>query len=165
MTSGVFFSAADTRAYDTAGALADEGGSYALARMTAKIYTDEVKDYYSYVFCAASTERSETAWIENPTYANYDVLFSAVRSISRTDEYASDALGGLNMNSQSFGGKRLRSEDLLPTEKEVWKDGKLVITYLAMTPAKAVVYTVLLLLPSAVLCGLGVYFCVRRKHR
>lgn len=165
MTSGVFFSAADTRAYDAAGALVDEGGSYALARMTAKIYTDEVKDYYSYVFCAASTEMIETAWVENPTYANYDVLFSTVRTISRTDEYASDALGGLNMNSKNFGGKRLQSEDLLPTEKEVWKDGKLILTYSAMTPAKAVVYTVLLFLPSAVLCGLGVYFCVRRKHR
>lgn len=165
MTSAVFYSAADARAYDTAGALVSEEGSYSLARMTAKVYTDEIKDYYSYVFCAASTEMIETAWIENPTYANYDLLFSAVRSISRTDEYASDALGGLNMNSQSFGGKRLVSEDLLSTEKEVWKDGKLVYTYLAMTPAKVVVYTVLILLPSLILCGVGIYVCVRRKHR
>ena len=165
MTSAVFYSAPETRAYDTAGALVDEGGSYSLARMTAKVYTDEVKDYYSYVFCAASTEMIETAWIEKPTYANYDVLFSAVRSISRTDEYASDALGGLNMNSQNFGGKRLRSEDLQPTEKEVWKDGELVYTYLAMNSTKAVVYTILLLLPSFALGGIGIYCCVRRKHR
>ncbi|MBO7292507.1 MAG: Gldg family protein [Clostridia bacterium] len=165
MTSAVFYSAADTRAYDTAGALVGEEGSYALARMTAKLYTDEVKDYYSYVFCAASTEMIETAWIENPTYANYDVLFSTVRSISRTDEYASDALGGLNMNSQNFGGKRLVSLDLGATEREVWKDGELVYTYLAMNSTKAVVYTVLLLLPSLVLCGIGIYCCVRRKHR
>ena len=94
-----------------------------------------------------------------------DALFATVRSISRTDAYASDALGGLNMNSQSFGGKRLVSEDLSATEKEVWRNGKLVYTYLAMNSTKATVYTVLLLLPSLVICGLGIYCCVRRKHR
>lgn len=164
MTSAVLYSSADCRAYDAAGALVDDGGSYALARITARVYTDEVRDYYSYVFCAASTAMVESEQLENPTNANYDVMFSAVRTISRTDRYASDALGGLNMNTETFGGKRLHSEEISATDRPVYKNGKVVRTYYGLTPTAVVVYTVLILAVPAAVAALGIVRCVRRRH-
>jgi hypothetical protein len=165
MTSPVFLSSENARAYDESGAIADKSGSYSLVQVTTRVHSRDVRDYYSYVFCAATTAIASTTYLDNPTYANYDVLFAAIRSISRTDEYASDALGGLNMNSEKYGGKRLHSEKLSSMKDEVYKDGKLVRTYLGLTGGAAIVWTVLIFTPPTVLAALGVVRCVRRKNR
>ena len=165
MTSPVFLSSENARAYDAGGAIADDSGSYSLVQVTTRVHSRDVRDYYSYVFCAATTAITSTTYLDNPTYANYDVLFAAIRSISRTDEYASDALGGLNMNSKNYGGKRLHSEKISGTPDEVYKDGKLVRTYLGLTLTSALVWVVLISLPPITFAVLGVVRCVRRKNR
>lgn len=165
MTSAVFYSSPDTKLYDSEGRLAGEGGGYALARMTARVRTVDTRDYFSYVFCAASTALVETEYLDNPNYANYDTLFSAVRSISRTDKYASDALGGLNINSDKYGGKHLHSDAIGKEDKPVYKDGKVVRVYHGLTPLATVAYTLLVLLPVPCLAVVGTVLCVRRKYR
>ncbi len=165
LTSSVLYSSEKARAHDAGGAILDAGGSYPLAKITARIYADEVKDYYSYVFCAASTAMAESEYLDNPAYANYDVLFSTVRTISRTDAYASDNLGGLNMNSEKYGGKHLVTGEMYTADKPVYKDGKVVRTYYAMTPATVIVYTVIILLVPAAILVFGVVRCVRRRYR
>ncbi len=165
MTSPVLLSSETTKAYDAAGALTDEAGSYSLAQMTVRTRLREDGDIYSYVFCAATTALTATEYIDNPTYANYDVLFSTVRTISRTDAYASDSLGGLNMNSEKYGGKRFVDITISPTKKDVYKNGKIVYTYLGLSRGDIAVWTVLLLLPSLAALGAGLFVLVRRRYR
>ena len=165
LTSPVLLSAGEAKAYNTEGAIVDDAGSYSLAQITVRVSTVDACDYYSYVFCAATTELTRNETLDNPTYANYDVLFSTVRSISRTDEYASDALGGLNMNSEMYGGKRLIPSDISSTDKDVYENGKLVFTYLGLTPTAAVWWTVLILSPAVAVLAVGAVRLVRRRHR
>ncbi len=165
MTSPVLLSSERTAAYDAAGALVDEAGSYSLAQMTVRTRLREDGDIYSYVFCAATTALTSTEYIDNPTYANYDVLFSTVRTISRTDAYASDSLGGLNMNSEKYGGKRFVDTTISPTKKDVYKNGKIVYTYLGLSGSDIAVWTVVLLLPSLASLGAGLFVLIRRRYR
>ena len=165
MTSPVLLSSETTAAYDAEGRLTDDAGGYALAQMTVRTRLREDGDIYSYVFCAATTALTATEYIDNPTYANYDVLFSTIRTISRTDAYASDSLGGLNMNSEKYGGKRFVDTTISPTKKDVYKNGKIVYTYLGLTGGDIAVWTVLLLLPSLVSLGVGIFMLVRRRYR
>ena len=165
MTSPILLSSEKTAAYDATGALTDEAGSYSLARMTVRTRLREDGDVYSYVFCAATTALTATEYIDNPTYANYDVLFSTVRTISRTDAYASDSLGGLNMNSEKYGGKRFVDTAISPTRKDVYKNGKLVYTYLGLSRGDIAAWTVLILLPSLISLGAGIFVLVRRRYR
>lgn len=60
---------------------------------------------YSYVFGAASTEMIENRYLADAAYGNGDVMFSILRHISRADVYASNALGGFDLNSGNYGGK------------------------------------------------------------
>ena len=164
MTSAFLYSSPDARAYRGSG-LTDESGSYPLARVTTRVYTDEIRDYHSYVFCAASTELIESACLDNPTYANYDVMFATVRTISRTDEYASDSLGGLNMNSDKYGGKHLHSDEINSQDTPVYEGGEVVRTYYGLTIETAILYTALILLPPLALAVIGTVRCVRRRNR
>lgn len=164
MTSTFLYSSEGAKAYNASG-LTDEEGSYPLARVTTRVYTDEIRDYHSYVFCAASTAMIETEYLDNPTYANYDVMFATVRTISRTDEYASDSLGGLNMNSEHYGGKHLHEDTLYETDQPVYEKGELVRTYYGLTKTAATVYTVLIMLPPLALLAFGTVRCVRRRNR
>ncbi len=164
MTSVFLYSSPEARAYNESG-LTSESGSYPLARVTTRVYTDEIRDYHSYVFCAASTAIAESAYLDNPTYANYDVLFATVRTISRTDEYASDSLGGLNMNSDKYGGKHLHSEEISAVDTPVYESGEIVRTYYGLTAQAAILYTVLIMLPPLALVVIGTVRCVRRRNR
>jgi hypothetical protein len=166
MTSAVLRAPATCRTYDGTGAVTDNSGDYVLASMTARVsVVNDVQDYYSYVFCAATTSLTDSEYLDDPSLGNYDVMFSTVRFISRTDVYASDALGGLNMNTTTFGGKRLQSVALSNVEVPKYENGKLVHTYPAMTVDVILAWTVLIMLPPIVIAALGIFFCVRRRHR
>lgn len=164
MTSNFLYSSPAARAYSESG-LTSESGSYPLATVTTRVYTDEIRDYHSYVFCAASTELIESECLDNPTYANYDAMFATVRTISRTDEYASDSLGGLNMNSDKYGGKHLHSDEISSYDTPVYENGEVVRTYYGLTAQAAILYTALILLPPLALAVVGTVLCVRRRYR
>ena len=166
-TSAVLLSSPDAKAYriGTANTVADDKGSYALARITARVRAGEVGNYYSYVFCAATTALTDSEYLENPTYANYDILFSAIRTISRTDVYAGDELGGLNKNTTTYGGKRLVDTTIAATKTDVYKNGEIIYTYLGLSSGVRVLLTVLILLPSVAMLAIGLVVTVRRRQR
>ena len=166
MTSAVFRAPAGCRTYNAAGAVTDDSGDYVLARLSARVtVVQDIEDYYSYVFCAATTSLTDTAYLADPSLGNYDVMFATVRFISRTDAYASTALGGLNYNTSTFGGKRFQETALSNVPVEKWEKGELIHTYPAMTASVIVTWTLIALLPAGAVAVLGVVVCVRRRHR
>ena len=103
--------------------------------------------------------------MDDPALGNYDIMFSTVRFISRTDAYASDALGGLNMNTASFGGKRLQESNLSETPVQKYEKGELIHTYPAMTAGVRAVWVVLIMLLPAAVAVTGIVLCTRRRYR
>ena len=166
MTSAVLRAPETAKVFDGSGNVKDDAGSYALARLTTRVtVVENIQDYYSYLFCAAGTSLTESVYLDDPALGNYDVMFSTVRFISRTDAYASDALGGLNMNTTSFGGKRLVSSTLSETPVQKYEKGELIHTYPAMTAGVRVVWTTLIMLLPAAVAITGIVLCVRRRYR
>lgn len=109
MYAELFRSSDSARAYDAEGLLLDRAGSYTLGAVTVRRHqrTTDVNSVYSYVVAFATTELSASSYLSDPSYANYDVMYSILRTVSRTDVYSS--LGALDPNSKNFGGKHLQS--------------------------------------------------------
>ena len=166
MTSAVLRAPEGAKIIDKDGSVKGVADGYALAKLTARVsVVENVQDYYSYVFCAAGTSLADSAYLDDPALGNYDIMFSTVRFISRTDAYASDALGGLNMNTSSFGGKRLVTSNLSETPVQKYEKGELIHTYPAMTAAVRIVWTTLIMLLPAAVAITGIVLCVRRRYR
>ena len=166
MYSPVFLSSEEARAYNEEGLVSDISGGYHLGAITARVRTKEVSRYYSYMFVGASSSLCSSEQLQNGTYANYDLLFSTVRTLSRTDVYASDSLGALSMNTANYGGKILVSDAMSLTEREVYENQKVVKTYSAMSTRRATVITVLcLVLPILILPLACIYIYTKRKYR
>ena len=166
MYSPVLLSSEKAAAYDSEGRIADLSGNYHLAAVTAKVRTIEVSKYYSYMFLGASTELTSSEYLSNGTYANYDIMFSAVRTMSRTDVYAADSLGALSMNTANYGGKILQSDAMSQEIREEYENQQVVKTYAAMTQRDATVFTILaLLLPAIILPLVCIYIVGKRKYK
>lgn len=165
MYSAVLLSSDGASAYNEDGLLTSRGGDYHLASVTARVHTKEVSPYYSYVFAAASTNVTDSKYLSNGTYANYDMLFAVVRTLSRTDVYASDSLGALTMNTANYGGKILDSDAMSETEREIYENRQVVKTYAAMTKKDAAVLSALVLcVPAIIIPLLCVYVTTKRKY-
>ncbi len=126
-------------------------------------YTSE--NTSSYIFCSSSPDFFSEKLLNNPSYANYDILAAVVSNISRTDMYASIELGGLSLNSPSFGGKQSLSTELSesPTKIYTW-DGKNVVKYnkgLDMTAM--IIYTVIVMAVPVAVATLGIVVFIKRK--
>ena len=165
MYSPVLLSSTTARAYDGDGLLFDYSGNYHLAGITARVKSVEVSHYYSYVFYGASSSFTSSEQLKNDAYANYDILFSAVRTLSRTDVYASDSLGALSMNTANYGGKILNSDDMSTEIREIYENKQVVRTYRAMSTKKATLYTVLcLILPLLIIPAVCIYITGKRRY-
>ncbi len=166
-TSPLLLSSPKAQSYNAQGEVTDTKGDYTLASISMRKYQKDAESRFSYVFAAAGTSLSDTEYLENRAYGNYDVLFSVVRSISRTDAYASDSLGGLNANTEMYGGKRL-TVDALSAEDVTQYDqtlGKRVLVYHGLTEAAKAVWTVVLLLPPIAIVMFGAFVCLKRRYR
>ena len=165
MYSPVLLSSEKAGAYDEEGRVSDIRGSYHLAAISAKVRQISVSTYYSYMFYGASTALSSSEYLSNGTYANYDIMFSFVRTMSRTDVYAADSLGALSMNTQNYGGKILKSDAMSEEPREIYENTKLVKTYAAMTQRDASVFTLLaFVFPVIALPLVCIYLVARRKY-
>lgn len=99
---------------------------------------------YSYVFAAGSTEMIANEYLLDGAFGNGDVMAAVLRTITRTDVYASGEVGGFDLNA-NYGGK-LFEETHLSTEgkNEIflslteWRD------YAQLTPARVTVVCVCL---------------------
>lgn len=119
----------------------------------------------SYLYCSSSPDFFSNKLLDNPSYANYDILSTVVSNISRTDRYASIELGGYSANSPSFGGKQTLSTELSnsPTKIYSW-DGKSVVKYnkgLGITAI--VIYTVIVMAVPVAIVAFGIVVFIKRK--
>ena len=161
------FIGTSNNAYHLEGTAKDVGAKTLVAagiRKNLDSYTTE--NTMSYLFCSNSADFFSNDLLGNTSYANYDVLASVISNISRTDRYASIELGGLSLNSPSFGGKQLASTTLSdsPTKVYSW-DAKEVIKYnKGLSGTAIVLYTVIVMsIPTAVLVG-GIVVFIKRKY-
>ena len=127
-------------------------------------YTSE--NSTTYLFCANSADFFSNDLLGNTSYANYDVLASVISNISRTDRYATIELGGLSLNSPSFGGKQMASTTLSNTPSQVYSwDAKEVVKYnKGLSNTAITIYTVIIMCVPVVGLALGITVYIKRKY-
>lgn len=126
-------------------------------------YTNEKSS--SYLFCSNSPDFFSNELLGNSSYANYDVLASVISNISRTDRYASIELGGISMNSPSFGGKQTSSTQLSnsPTKVYSW-DAKEILKYnRGLSNTAIVIYTIVVMAVPVAVMAFGIVVFIKRK--
>ncbi len=143
--------------------------AYALAGLGMRERHDTYSDtnVFSYHFGAASTSLTENAYLDDPAYSNYDVLYATVRYISRVDEYASLELGGVSLNSPIPGGKPLVSTTIPESGYSKYDEETAETAYYpALTSKTATIWAVVLVAIPALAAGVtGTILLVKRKNR
>ncbi len=126
-------------------------------------YTSENSS--AYLFCTGSADFFSNELLGNTSYANYDVLASVISNISRTDRYATIELGGLSMNSTSFGGKQTLSTELSSSPSKIYSwDAKEVIKYNKGLSGTAItIYTIIVMAVPAAILTVGIVVFIKRK--
>lgn len=120
---------------------------------------------FSYIFCMNSADFFSEEILGNTSYANYDVMASVISNISRTDRYATIELGGLSMNSTSFGGKQTLSTELSNSPSKIYSwDAKEVIKYnRGLSGTAIVIYTIIVMAVPAAILTVGIVVFIKRK--
>lgn len=154
-------------AYHLDGSAQDVGEKTLVAagvRKNLDSYTSE--NSTAYLFCSNSSDFFSNELLGNSSYANYDVLASVVSNISRTDRYATIELGGLSLNSPSFGGKQMASTTLSDSPSKVYSwDAKEVIKYnKGLSETAVVIYTVIVMAVPTAAAVLGIVVFIKRKY-
>lgn len=127
-------------------------------------YTSETT--YAYVFCANSEDFFTDKLLSEGSYANYNVVASVVRNISRVDKFASIDLGGESFNSSSFGGKQTVSTTMSDTASEVYSPDATEVVRInkGLSKTNIVVYSVLVFaVPVAIFVFAAVVYVKRRN--
>ena len=154
-------------AYHLEGTAKDTGEKTLVAagvRKNLDSYTSE--NSIAYLFCSNSIDFFSNELLGNTSYANYDVLASVISNISRTDRYASIELGGLSLNSPSFGGKQMASTTLSDTPSKVYSwDAKEIIKYnKGLSSTAIVLYTIVVMSVPVAALALGITVFIKRKY-
>ena len=167
--SAAFYAPADGEAKDKNGLTvsAPKSGLHWLAAVSTEAHLVGGEREYSYVFGAASTEMIENRYLADSAYGNGDVMFSILRHISRSDVYASSALGGFDLNSDNYGGKMFDETHLTVGEENlVYHSLSEYTTYAGIgggTYVFVLIFTVALPVLATGVCAFAVLR--RRKHR
>lgn len=156
-------------AYDPAGGglLSTQPARYHTSMLSTRLRLDGEtgNSYYSYVFGCASPDMIADEWLSRASFANYDVVFSLVRYISRTDEYAGMELGGTSLNSARMGGRRLVYSDLYTTATEVTlADGRTVVFPALKKSVRITLAVLIIALPTLAVSVCGILVCRRRRY-
>ena len=142
---------------------------YDLAAVTTRSSFDsKTAEYtYSYVFCANSKDFFSNEILSNASCANYDVISALINNVSRSDIYASSELGGISLNLQNIGGKKLVSTALTTEDVNIFsEDGKEIVkTNYAVTGTVKTVVTVAVAVIPLVMLVLGIVVSVKRKYK
>lgn len=149
---------------------AGEEGARTLAALSVRTYLDpDLADtYYSYVFCAASGQFFSNDVLGNSSYANYDVFSALVRNISRTEDYASSALGDtVGKDKTNYFGKLLVSTAMSQTESKVYSSDRTQVVKInhGLTAAATTTITVIVCLIPLAIAVAGVIVHLKRKYR
>jgi hypothetical protein len=159
-----FYAGEKAKVYDKDGYLVPTGGSsvwFGAIASEAQLIAGEYK--YSYVFASGSEKLVTNEYLGDPSLGNGDVIFALLRTISRTDVYASNTIGGFDMNA-NYGGKMFDETHLSAGDiNEVWYGLEYYKTYKGMTVgAQVFMHVAVLLVPLTAVALLG--FAVLRKR-
>ena len=169
----VFFASDAAKAHNAAGEIAfkPQGDAHILALIAVEtaVKPDE-NEYYSYVFAAGSTAMISNDYLADSAFGNADVMASVLRTLSRTDVYASSDIGSSDMNSPVYGGKWFEDKQLATTSQTgtntVWYNQDEYAEFSLLTGKRAVGVTIsVFLVPLLVIPFLGVAVLRRRKNR
>ena len=153
-------------AYNYTGGATDTGVKTLIAAGVRKnLDSVSAENSLSYLFCTSSADFFSNDLLGNSSYANYDILASIVSDISRTDRYATIELGGLSMNSPSFGGKQTLSTELsdAPSKIYTWDGKEVVKVNKGISAAAIVIYTVLIMAVPVGIATVGIVVFIKRK--
>ena len=153
-------------AYNYTGGATDTGVKTLIAAGVRKnLDSVSAENSLSYLFCTSSADFFSNDLLGNSSYANYDILASIVSDISRTDRYATIELGGLSMNSPSFGGKQTLSTELsdAPSKIYTWDGKEIVKVNKGISRAAIVIYTVLIMAVPVGIAVVGIVVFIKRK--
>ena len=147
-----------------------ETGRKAIAAIAGRQKINEdTGDYtYSYIFCAASADFFSDTYLGNASYANYDVMASAVQSIARLDTYAPSELGGTSLNSDNGLGKMLRDMTIQASDQEFyeWNGNSYSLSKVihGLTNTEKIIITVVVAVIPMIIAVIGIVVCIRRKY-
>ncbi len=169
LVGAAFYAPADAEAKDKNGlsVSAPDGSAHWLAAVSTESRLLGGEHFYSYVFAAASTEMITNRYLADAAYGNGDVMFAALRYISRTDVFASSALGGFDLNSDNYGGKMFDETHLTAGEENlVYHSLSSFSTYAGIGGGTyAFVLITVVLLPVAATGACAFVVLRRRRHK
>ncbi len=169
--SPVLLSSEKAQGYNEKSELASREGNYHLASVVNRscLDADTGNMQYSYVFASATTALTDDARLSNNAYANKEIIFSILRTMTATRVYSAM---DFSINSDSYGGKILRKDVMSDEAKTIYLYGEkdangktLAKKCDAMTPALQKTYTVLIVAtPAVLILAVGAVICLRRRH-
>ena len=126
-------------------------------------YTSERTN--SYIFCTNSADFYSNELLGNSSYANYNILASVISNISRTDRYATIELGGLSLNSPTYGGKQTVSTTLSTTPTDIYSPDatEVVKTNKGLGNGAVIAYTIIVMSIPVSILTLGIVVFIKRK--
>ncbi len=143
--------------------LSGEADVYALAALSTRLRIEQEsgRNFYSYVFGAATTNLTTNEYLTDFSCANSDVMFALVRTLARVNSYADSALGSTDMNSENIGGKPLIHSEM---QSEPFTDYFAGRDLAAFTSGAFAFWSVIIILvPLAVVPIVGAVVCIRRR--
>lgn len=165
----VFYADKDAKAKNEIGQTSFDpaGDRHILALVGMEATLEAGEHRYSYVFAAGSTKMISNEYLADTAFGNADVMASILRSISRTDVYASGDVGGFDLNSDMYGGKWFDDTHLSTEGKNtVYHSQTSWDEYAQMTPARIVAVAVgIFITPLVFVPLIGVAVLRRRKNR
>ena len=169
--SPVLLSPNSAQAYNAKDELVNRDGDYHLVSIVNRSYFEPEtgNSQYAYIMAAATTAIIDDAYMTDKAYANPEVIFAALRTMSSTKNFAAM---DVTINSENYGGKILINHDIYSKDTEVFiygtfdSEGNIVIKQVAgLGEGVRLAYTVVLLaLPTVAVAGFGAWCYVRRRH-
>ena len=155
-----FYTTDKAEAYKDGGIYAkDEALHLAAVSTRLEINTVTAEYKYSYIMCAASADFFSSEILGDASNANFDILSALVENMARSDEYASQELGGTSLNSDKLGGKQLVDTTIYAVSDTTADTDKARMTSTVQT-----VFTVIVMLVPASLAVFGIVVYVKRKN-
>ena len=169
--SPVLLSSEKAQGYNEKGELFSRDGDFHLVSVVNRSCLDANTGnmQYSYVLASGTTALTDDARLSNNAYANTEIIFSVLRTMTATRVYSAM---DFSINSDSYGGKILRSDDMSDKAETVYLYGEkdasgktLSKECAAMTETLQKTYTALIVaIPSVAILAIGAFVCLRRRH-
>lgn len=161
-----FFAGADAKITDRDGLTVAHDGDVWLAALAMEAELADDGEYrYTYMLTAGTTAIISNEYLNDSAFGNADVMFSLLRTITRTDRFASSALGGLDISTENYGGKAFTDTDIYSESYQVYTGPGKFYTVLGLTTGRTVFCVVLIALTVAAVPVTAFVVLRRRKNR